>query len=853
MFDTRAAIRELRSLSEKRSVSTLTEAEQVRWVALRQKLGLPLEVSVEAAAPEGEVASSASAPEAERQLAVEAVPAAPPPVAEEPGPEAPATQAAPEPEARWSGPALDTAASHPADAGWKGPALEVPAWADRLSERTTDPGLEAPPPLPFDDAPAARPPHAAEAADLGGRPDEPVPLAPAAEFVSYSRQGEALDLPAESPAPEGIAQRGLAELAHAASEDVRPGPPVPDLTPEPEAVPPVSARFLSEEAAAQALLAEAIDVPSPAGPLGLSGAPLDERAALEPPVPPPVPESLPVEPSLAVPVDVPPAPEPVPEEAPSLLEGAIAITPAPLFAEAPLPFVPPGAALYAPRPLTPEPGSAEPSTPVTPATSIWGPGAVAPPMLAAHEFGSSGEALSTDGLDPWPEPPPPEPPVPESPFAAPLNEATAAAEPPVEEDGVETVSDEDLVHEAVTPTPLPILPPPPSGSGGIRGFQFPRPPGPMVVPVPPTSQSFPRTRTAPSMPAPSVPLTSTPRAPAPSVPLTSTPRVPAPLRLDTPVTPVPRPAPAAAASPAPRAAPPGVLLRTPVPATAAAQVTPRPSVSLRIATPPPPVDVAPPAAAPGVPPRTPVPAAAVAPATPRPAAPQKVVTPPPPATAPPVAPPGVLPRTPVPPSATAPATPAPLRLATPAPAPRMGTPPVLAPAPPSEDEGALPLLELVDEVEPPPPARVETRPAITPTPGAGTGVFGPPMILNPGFVEGFHRVVIHTLEGQVHRGTVHDIDLQDEALLVAQNDGREIRIPARRVKAVFFVLAPGESAPRPRGERVQVTFRDGRQVVGHSEDHASGEPGFFVVPSDARTNTSRVYVYRGGIQSITAG
>jgi len=127
------------------------------------------------------------------------------------------------------------------------------------------------------------------------------------------------------------------------------------------------------------------------------------------------------------------------------------------------------------------------------------------------------------------------------------------------------------------------------------------------------------------------------------------------------------------------------------------------------------------------------------------------------------------------------------------------------------------------------------------------------MMLNPSIVEGDHRVVVHTLEGQVHRGTVHDLDLQDDALAVQQADGRSVQIPTKRVKAVFFVLAPGGKPPPTRGERVQVTFQDGRQVVGYSDDHATGEPGFFVVPSDARTNTARVYVFRGGVQSITTG
>jgi hypothetical protein len=127
------------------------------------------------------------------------------------------------------------------------------------------------------------------------------------------------------------------------------------------------------------------------------------------------------------------------------------------------------------------------------------------------------------------------------------------------------------------------------------------------------------------------------------------------------------------------------------------------------------------------------------------------------------------------------------------------------------------------------------------------------MMLTPSIVEGNHRVVIHTLEGQVHRGTVQDLDLQEDALAVQQQDGRSVRIPTQRVKAVFFVLAPGGKPLPTKGDRVQVTFRDGRQVVGYSDDHATGEAGFFVVPSDARTNTARVYVFRGGVQSITTG
>ncbi|MGZ6071332.1 MAG: hypothetical protein ACXWK8_08940, partial [Myxococcaceae bacterium] len=43
MSDTRAAIRELRSLGEKRSTQGLTDQEQSRLAELRERLGLPSE------------------------------------------------------------------------------------------------------------------------------------------------------------------------------------------------------------------------------------------------------------------------------------------------------------------------------------------------------------------------------------------------------------------------------------------------------------------------------------------------------------------------------------------------------------------------------------------------------------------------------------------------------------------------------------------------------------------------------------------------------------------------------------------------------------------------------------------
>ena len=70
------------------------------------------------------------------------------------------------------------------------------------------------------------------------------------------------------------------------------------------------------------------------------------------------------------------------------------------------------------------------------------------------------------------------------------------------------------------------------------------------------------------------------------------------------------------------------------------------------------------------------------------------------------------------------------------------------------------------------------------------------------------------------------------------------------IKAIFFMLAPGEKAPAPEGRKVRVTFRDGRQVAGYSPDYREGAFGFFMIPADTRTNTGRIWVYQAAVRQV---
>ena len=164
-------------------------------------------------------------------------------------------------------------------------------------------------------------------------------------------------------------------------------------------------------------------------------------------------------------------------------------------------------------------------------------------------------------------------------------------------------------------------------------------------------------------------------------------------------------------------------------------------------------------------------------------------------------------------------------------------------------DAPLDVMEEADGVipEPPPPPATEVATDVA----TGAEVFGG-AYLSPTFVEGEHRVVLHTLEGQVRRGTVRDLDLLDPVIRLAQPGRPPEAIAADRVKAIFFMQEPGTPPPPSTGRRIRVGFADGRQIVGFSEDVDGAEHGFFLVPADTRTHTARIYVFRAGVQSISA-
>ena len=123
--------------------------------------------------------------------------------------------------------------------------------------------------------------------------------------------------------------------------------------------------------------------------------------------------------------------------------------------------------------------------------------------------------------------------------------------------------------------------------------------------------------------------------------------------------------------------------------------------------------------------------------------------------------------------------------------------------------------------------------------------------LGPPIIKGELRVILHTLEGLVKRGVLRDANLGDDTVGLEAQPGALENIPRPRIKAIFFMLPSGQKPVPPTGDKLRVTFKDGRQLAGFSSDHKGTGLGFFVVPADNRTNTERIFIYRSSVEKIS--
>ncbi len=124
------------------------------------------------------------------------------------------------------------------------------------------------------------------------------------------------------------------------------------------------------------------------------------------------------------------------------------------------------------------------------------------------------------------------------------------------------------------------------------------------------------------------------------------------------------------------------------------------------------------------------------------------------------------------------------------------------------------------------------------------------------------KVVVHTLEGQIHKGVTRDFrpDCESFFLLPAEGGGIPRRFECDGLKALFYVKdfignreynpPPGFGTAATTGQRCVVTFSDGEVVYGSTPDYDEGAMGFTLYPSDAEDNNEKIFVFRAALSEF---
>jgi hypothetical protein len=142
----------------------------------------------------------------------------------------------------------------------------------------------------------------------------------------------------------------------------------------------------------------------------------------------------------------------------------------------------------------------------------------------------------------------------------------------------------------------------------------------------------------------------------------------------------------------------------------------------------------------------------------------------------------------------------------------------------------------------------ESLPPMEPVPAA------PAAELSPGSLVGDHPVVLQLLDGTVKRGALRDPNLTAESVAMVDANGVEESLYTADMKLIVFLVRPGEGRPELRGEYCTVTFMDGRQLGGFTdEDIENAELGFSLLPPSPQTDAARLYVFRNGLSGVARG
>jgi hypothetical protein len=130
-----------------------------------------------------------------------------------------------------------------------------------------------------------------------------------------------------------------------------------------------------------------------------------------------------------------------------------------------------------------------------------------------------------------------------------------------------------------------------------------------------------------------------------------------------------------------------------------------------------------------------------------------------------------------------------------------------------------------------------------------------------------NKIVVHARDGKLLKGTTRDFFPNRPHFHVQPADGSEpVEVRCKTLKAAFFVrdfegdakrqdavgflTSPAETK---QGMKIAVRFKDGELLCGYSLTYSADREGFFMFPSDSRSNNIRIYVLVAATAEVKTG
>lgn len=121
------------------------------------------------------------------------------------------------------------------------------------------------------------------------------------------------------------------------------------------------------------------------------------------------------------------------------------------------------------------------------------------------------------------------------------------------------------------------------------------------------------------------------------------------------------------------------------------------------------------------------------------------------------------------------------------------------------------------------------------------------------------KVVVRFINGITLKGQTNDFSPNKKTFHLVTLNGEVEKINTHHLKAVFFVKKYKGDKYRmdhyndlisSGGKIIKVTFYDGERITGFSDDYSSETRGFYLIPTDNKSNSERIYIFSAATAKI---